>query len=253
MKIITFHLRGKMAHFRRYYSNSSALTYTIPPRTTAAGIIAGLAGLKRDSYYRDFSLDNCHIAVAVRAPVKKTVQKLNYLMIDSLNNLNGSAEHHSQTATEFIIPHNIRTGMIDYQIWVHHRDPALMSRLEALTVGGGTVYLSRGIALGLGTAFNLGWIENGRVIAGEVTQEDNHPPISSVIPAKNITGILADQMEDDGYRLIKEEVPLEFDEQRCITPRGLGNMVINLGMKPVPAAVKSCVITETGEAITWME
>ena len=41
MKILTFRLQGKMAHFRRYYSNSSALTYTIPPRTTVLNI-AGL-------------------------------------------------------------------------------------------------------------------------------------------------------------------------------------------------------------------
>ncbi len=253
MDIITFHLRGKMAHFRRYYSNSSALTYTIPPRTTITGIIAGLLGLTRDSYYADFSLEQCQIAVAICSPIKKCMQKLNYLMIKSTNDLNGSAEYHSQTATEFIIPQNIRDGWIDYKIWVHHRDQDYINKLQELLINNQGIYKSRGIAVGLGTAFNLGWIENGKVIAGEQRTEKNQCPINSVIPANKITGILTEQMQSDGYRLIKEEVPLEFDAQRRITPEGLGYMVMNLDIKPIPAGVTSYVLTEENEAITWME
>ena len=95
MKILTFRLQGKMAHFRRYYSNSSALTYTIPPRTTVIGIVAGLLGYPRDSYYDFFSLDHCRIALTIGSRLKKQMQKMNLLMIKSPNDLNGSQEYHS--------------------------------------------------------------------------------------------------------------------------------------------------------------
>ncbi|WP_066632522.1 CRISPR-associated protein Cas5 [Desulfolucanica intricata] len=253
MKIISFHLRGKMAHFRRYYSNSSALSYFIPPRTTLVGIIAGLLGRERDDYYDQFSLDVCKIAVAACAPVKKCMQKLNLLMVKKVGDLNGSAEHHSQTATELIIPQNIRTGIIDYKIWVHHRDKKIMNELEQILITGTPGYKSLGISVGLGTAFNLGWLEGGLITEGEDREENIELPVDSVIPIKKLIGIQAQQMSAAEYRLVKEEIPLEFNSQRQITERGLGNMVINLNGGSVPAKVKSYTRLESGSFIMWME
>lgn len=253
MKIISFHLRGKMAHFRRFYSNSTSLSYTIPPRTTIAGIAAGLLGRERDDYYQDFSLDKCRIAVSSRTPIKKCMQKLNLLKVESINDLNGSAEYHSQTATELILPLNIRTGIIDYQIWLHHLDEGIMSQLEEILVADSPGYKSLGISVGLGTAYSLGWLENGELMEGEEKKEGNKQPIISVIPVSKLNGFLAEQMKDGDYRLVKEEIPLEYDHERRITERGLGNMVINLNANPVPARVDSFVVTEQGDYITWME
>ncbi len=63
MKITVFDLYGKFAHFRKFYTNSSSLTYLIPPRTTIEGIIAALLGYERDSYYDVLSVDKLNIAV----------------------------------------------------------------------------------------------------------------------------------------------------------------------------------------------
>lgn len=253
MKIISFHLRGKMAHFRKVYSNSSALSYTIPPRTTIIGIIAGLLGRHRDEYYEEFALDRCHVAVASCSSIKKNMQKLNLLMVKKANDFNGSAEYHSQTATEFIIPQSIRDGFIDYKIWLHHKDKYIMKEIEKTMVAGSGGYRSYGISIGLGTAFNLGWLENCTTVEGEEINEENDKPILSVIPSRKLVEILSDPILEGGYRLIKEEIPLEFDSQRCITERGLGNMVISLNSKPVPARMNSYIQLEDGNLITWME
>ncbi len=66
MKITVFDLYGKFAHFRKFYTNSSSLTYLIPPRTTIEGIIAALLGYERDSYYDVLSVDKLNIAVKKR-------------------------------------------------------------------------------------------------------------------------------------------------------------------------------------------
>jgi CRISPR-associated protein Cas5h len=253
MKIISFHLRGKMAHFRRYYANSSALSYSIPPRTTLIGIVAGLLGWERDKYYEIFSLNSCKVAVASCAPVKKCMQKLNLLMIKKAGDLNGSAEHHSQTATELIIPQNIRTGIIDYQVWLHHRDNKIMDMLGKLLQLEGRGYKSLGISLALGTVFNLGWVDDGCIIEGVEKEKSNDLSIASVIPVKKLIGIQTERMGAGEYRLVKEEIPLEFDSQRHITERGLGNMVINLNSSPIPAGVESYVQLENGKCIMWME
>ena len=51
MDLLVFDISGKFAHFRKYYTNSSSLTYLVPPRTSIYGLIAGILGLERDSYY----------------------------------------------------------------------------------------------------------------------------------------------------------------------------------------------------------
>jgi CRISPR-associated protein Cas5h len=253
VKILSFRLQGKMAHFRCYYSNSSALSHTIPPRTTICGILAGLLGYERDSYYEDFSLAKCQIAVASMAPIKKQIQKMNLLMIKKNDDLNGSQEHHSQTATEFVLPQNIRTGIIDYQIWIHHTDEKIMERLEKLLLQSKIGYASTGMPVALGTAYNMGWLQYEGIFTGMELSNDSVVPISSVIPLKNLKNLdMAMNNENLTYKLIKEDLPLEFDNARRLTQHGKGNMVINLYATPVFARVEKYTRLNNDTVITWM-
>jgi len=247
MNVLSFHLKGKMAHFRRYYSNSSALSYTIPPRTTIIGITAGLLGYPRDSYYEAFSKDQCKVAVSVRAPIKKQIQKLNLLMVKTPNDLNGSQEYHSQTATEIVLPQNIRTGCIDYQIWLSHQDQSIMDRLHSFISGPG--YITKGTSVSLGTAQHLGWVEDGQALEGEKSEE-GLAEIHSVIPSRKLIKIDFSNPSSD-YRLFKEDMPLEFDKERKLVDKE--NMLINVHSSPVRAHVTDFVRLSNGEIITWME
>lgn len=253
MKVISFYLRGKMAHFRKFYSNSSALSYFIPPRTTVCGILAGLLGLERDEYYEDFSLDNCKVAIASCSPIKKTMQKLNYLMIKSPNDLNGSQEHHSQTPMELVIPQDIRTGYVDYKIWVHHKNEKIMENLQSLMGGSPVFYKSNGACMALGSAFNLGWMETAGVSRAKEVHEISDKLISSSIPIGKIQEIKVDNISSGKCKLIKEEVPLEFDKNRCITDRGLKEMLVSVNGGHISAVVDSFVQLDNEEVITWME
>lgn len=254
MKIISFHLKGKMAHFRKFYSNSSALSYFMPPRTTICGIVAGLLGRERDGYYEEFSLDNCKIAVAPCKPIKKTMQKLNYLMIKSSNDLNGFQEHHSQTPMELIIPQNLRTGDIDYKIWIMHDDDGVMDELQKIfNDKHETYYRSMGACIGLGTAFNIGWIEVEGIFEGVEVNVVSEKFISSSIPLDKVKEIKLDNIKENKVKLIKEELPLEFDTNRCITDRGLKDILTNLDGNYIPVVVEKFIKLDNGENIIWME
>lgn len=242
-----------MAHFRRYYSNSSALTYSIPPRTTVTGILAGLLGYERDRYYNESSLDECRIAVSIGAPIKKVVQKLNLLMIKKWDDMNGSQENHSQTATELVLPQNIRDGHIVYRIYVAHRNPVIMKRLESLLANEGLWYQSKAISLGLGTAYCLGWLHYEGVWEGRDESSMGPVDLVTVIPVRLVKQLDIMAAGDRGYRLVKEDLPLEFDEQRHITTRGKGSMLINLNESPIRAAVEQYTRLSNGQNIVWMQ
>lgn len=251
MKVVSFNLKGKMAHFRKVYSNSSALSYFIPPRTTIVGIIAGLLGYERDTYYDDFNRDKCRVAIGINQPIKKSIQTLNYLMIKKQRDFNGSMEHHSQTPTELVIPQNIRTGYLEYQVWINHKDDEILDMLEK-KVRDKLTYQSSGISLGLGSAYNLGWIEYVDTGEGNDKSEDESTIINSVVPLKKVIDLYIEQM-GEGYKLIKEEVPLEFNYERQITEDGLGNMIVNLSRNQIYAKVESYIELENKTNIMWME
>lgn len=251
MKIISFHLNGKMAHFRKFYSNSSALSYFIPPRTTIVGIIAGLLGYERDSYYDEFTIDNCKIAVSSLKPIKKIIQKLNYLMIKSPNDFNGSKEHHSQTPVELIIPQNIRNDYVSYKIWVHHSNDEIMNKIQNVFQKA-EYYKSLGISLALGSAFNLGWIENIEIMNGKEIEGLTEKNIYSAIPIDKVKEIKINAVGTN-YKLIKEEFPIELNANRCITERGLKEVIVNLKGSPVLTVVNSYIQLDNGENIMWIE
>lgn len=253
MRILSFHLCGKTAHFRRYYSNSSALTYSIPPRTTVVGMIAGLLGYERDSYYSLFSLDICKIAIASRSPLKKNIQKLNLLKVEHVNDLNGSQPYPSQTATEFVLPQNVREGRLDYQIWFTHQDETIMNRLQTLLEASKDApwYCSEGISLALGGANHPGWLEYEGVLEGQEVKEEAEVTLISAVPVRSIRHIKVDTSHS--YRLVKEDMPIEFSIDRKLTSRGKADVMINLLGTSIPVVVDEYVrLIDRQEAITWI-
>ena len=93
MKTIIFDLSGPIAHFRKFYTNSSSLSYLIPPRTALVGLIAAVLGIERDTYYGMFSEEKLKIGVRLNRPVRRILQTLNYLKATSLNEWLNPKEH----------------------------------------------------------------------------------------------------------------------------------------------------------------
>ncbi len=79
--ILSFKLYGRFAHFRKFYTNASSLSYLVPPRTVIIGILGSLLKLPRDSYYEIFNENSCKISVAIAegTVIKKITQSINML------------------------------------------------------------------------------------------------------------------------------------------------------------------------------
>lgn len=60
---IGFDVAADFAHFKKVGNNSAKPSYRVPPRTTVAGMLAGILGLPRDSYYDLFSPASSAVAV----------------------------------------------------------------------------------------------------------------------------------------------------------------------------------------------
>ena len=133
--VLIFDIKGPMAHFRKYYTNSSSLSYLFPPRTVVVGLIAGLLGLpserhtkeKEDIYHEKFDERNCFVAVSLRSKVKRMMQTVNYVRTKSLSEINGSAGS-TQIPLEILIPENGHE--VTCRIYFYHTDKGIYGELK---------------------------------------------------------------------------------------------------------------------------
>ncbi|MFY0255151.1 CRISPR-associated protein Cas5 [Chitinophaga sp. 30R24] len=162
MEVLQIDLKGKMAHFRKYYANNTSLSFSIPPRTTISGMLAAILGLPKDEYYSKFSSDKIRIGISLRSPVKKTFHRLNFLRVTSLGNLGADIEKSKpfrsdfrgtggniQTPFEIITGYNLQCDEICYRIFVSAFDTTdpIFDLLKEYTLQRRTHYnLSFGIA-----------------------------------------------------------------------------------------------------------
>ncbi len=102
-KVLVFDIWGDYAHFRRFETTTSPLTFYIPTRTALAGIIAAIIGLKRDSYYDYFKPENSKIGIKILKPLSKVRININLIKTDDGFFLWDNEDNpHSPTPYEFV-------------------------------------------------------------------------------------------------------------------------------------------------------
>lgn len=125
MEILCFKIKGKLAHFRKYYANNTAFSFSIPPRTTLMGLVAAVMGLPKDSYYEDLASENISFGIRVLTPLKKSFHRLNFLSIKSLGDMSKKLSSdfrgeggRIQTPFEIVSGWDISKGNVEYQVYV---------------------------------------------------------------------------------------------------------------------------------------
>lgn len=216
-RVLIFDLKGPFAHFRKYYTNSSSLSYSFPPRTTLIGLIAGLIGDERDSYYEKFSDEHCKVAVSVRKSIRKIMQTVNYTSTKSEHKysfggvLKGEVRH-TQIPLEVVCP-KVDEELV-YRIYFHHTDPDTYKKVEERLTEKRFIYPPY-----LGITEFLGEIEY--ISEGKVTQEPSNGEyieISSVCRKDAIAeGGLSFEMNSAVLQYLIEKMPSNFSRERDVT------------------------------------
>ena len=117
--VIRFKISGAMAHFRKFYTNSSSLSYPFPPRTTVAGIIAAILGIERDVYYDLLSMEKARIGLALKSSYRSIMQTINFPTTKK------GEKGRTQIPTELILPSNGEKKLV-YEIVFSHCNNELM-------------------------------------------------------------------------------------------------------------------------------
>ena len=206
MKFLIFDIIGKFGHFRKYYSNSSALSFCAPPRTTVCGMIAAILGMEKDTYYTAMDIDNCKIAVSCKTPLRKTIHKLNYLYIKSVNDLNGSNGNPTQVPFEIVSAPFIGKDDIQYRIFFSHKNEKIFYQLREKFLKHENQF-----ALCLGAANFTAYYKFINMLESEMIDEDI-AQISSLVPSDRIVDYMFE--DNQGKNYVSEMLPLQFNDNR---------------------------------------
>lgn len=83
-KVAIFELSGKFGHFKIPETTRGALSFPFPPRTALMGILAGILGFERNSYWKEgHPLRDAKIAIEVVNPIRMYPLKVNYTQTKS--------------------------------------------------------------------------------------------------------------------------------------------------------------------------
>lgn len=214
--ILVCDLEGAFAHFRKYYTNSSSLSYSFPTPTSIAGLIAGIMGLERDSYYELFSSKNFYSAVEICTPVRKIIQTVNYVFATSMSDVN-KVKGSTQVPLELVVSkHTDRTkySKLKYRLYFTHRDRNILSEIKDRLVNQKFIYPPYlGVTECIGKLSFVSEInpeEVSVILFGEKIKVDTTCNID-VIEKGSL-----DIKLDSGLGYIKEIMPTEFDNDRYL-------------------------------------
>ena len=207
--VVRCDLCGKFAHFRRFYTNSSSLSYPIPPPSTIRGLVAAALGLEPDEYSE--ILRTLQLAIGVRQPLRTLLQTTNALMVKSgtERELRGF-EPRTQIPTQFLLP-EIRFDDWDTASLRFH---LILVPPEGLSAGQLAEALRAPIyPPALGTAYCLGWIEAVEVCQAEIGHDD--PSVADYLGALDASQIEEFVLDErTPHRLSRDRYPVRLDKRR---------------------------------------
>jgi len=208
-RLLVFDLVGPMAHFRKFYTNSSSLSYHLPPRTALAGIIAALRGYEKDQYYEELSLGRARIGVALKTPVRTLSQTVNYLYTKE-EGWDGS-KGHTQIPVELVLPRPPER-LLRYRVYFAHREGTLLEELHRQLQAERYKYK---YPLYLGLTECPAGVESPRIYEANelrILRDPKSPlPIETAVPLPRLAG---DVKLQEGLRIYKDRMPLDFYADR---------------------------------------
>ncbi len=252
-EVLVFDLTGPMAHFRKYYTNTSALTYGFPPRTALMGVVAAVLGFARDSYYE--KLDRGRFAVAVKTPTRRLLQTVNYVRtkkedLTSLRQLKRVPG--TQTPLEFLFPDG-EHRFLRFRLFFGHPDAELLREAaRRLQEERPCFPLYLGLTECLATARYIGLfgsqdyqtVSSGAAVA-----------LTSVLNAAHLEKV--DLPAAKTARLVRERAPYAFGPGRTLRPPVA--VVYEAAGQPLPVRLRvpayrfSLPAAEAEETVAFLE
>jgi CRISPR-associated protein Cas5h len=248
MEILSFKTRGKFAHFRKYYANNTAFSFSIPPRTTLMGIVAAALGWPRDSYYEKLASDKIRFGVRVLTPLKKSFHRLNFMRIGtSSEDFRGISSRQSekpqtgaiQTPFELISGLDIARDEVCYQIFLKPEveGTETFELIKSHLTNSFPVYnITLGTANFTASLYDVELIKSGNIKENKV---DDFVLMHSAIPTQLVDDLQFEKEEYGNYNFVEEDMlPGDFVSDMNREVKKMNRLLFSITPNPLRVRLK---------------
>jgi CRISPR-associated protein Cas5h len=238
MKVLVLDIWGDYAHFRKFYTTSSPLTFSFPPPSTIVGILGAICGIGKDEYLRVFSLDRCKIALKIVNPVEKVRMGINLINTKGGRWILYSNQYHeprTQIRTEFLKEPYFR-------IYFVHENKNIFKKLAGLLKEHKNIYT---VSLGLSELL----ADFKYVNEYDSEQKSDNGFVELQTPVTE-TNLIQNGLEiESGKKYFKEKMPIKMNPERIVEK--YDDVIFEPDGKVIKAKVKEFYRIENGENITF--
>jgi len=206
-QVLVFDVWGDYAHFRRGYTTTSPLTFSIPPRTALCGLIGAMLGLEKEGneYLREFTLDKAKIGLKLLKPVKKTNIAENLIHTKDAKGI-GMNLITTRTQIRFEVLKDPK-----YRIYFWHSDNDLYNRLKKNLLEHKSVYTPC-----FGLSENIANFEFVGELNTTAKKTDGEILINSVVPTEKLLDKQGINFDFQG-EYFSLRLPCEMSQERIVT------------------------------------
>ena len=234
-RVLKFKIWGDYAHFKKYYTTTSPLTFEFPPPPTIAGIVSAIIGLDKNEYLQFFENENDYkVAIKISSPVKKVRWTQN--LIETKFHF-WHIKRRTQIRLEFLKD-------AAFTIYFYHKNMEIYETLKQFLQKHTTTY-----TISLGLSELLADFE----FLGEFEVTEKTTPdwieINTVFPA----AYLQDANSLDfgiSRKIFKINFPLIMNKDRIVTKREF--ILFENNGKPIKCKIKKYWETKDGERIVFL-
>jgi len=239
MNVLIFDISADFGHFRKIFSTSSPLTYSIVTPTSFYGIIGAIVGLEKEEnkYLQYINHETTKVAIQLINSVKKIRLGLNH--INTKGNIwipkqrrKGGAR--TQIRTEFL-------RFPRFRCYVHLHNEELFQQLIDYVKEHKNVYT---VSMGLSEC--LANIEFVSLETYENRTEKEAVEIVTAIPES----VLQTLKIEAGKEYLKERLPIEMNSERIVSR--YDEVLFEANGQPLTASVSSYWTNKQGKNIVFL-
>ena len=231
MNIIIFDVWSDFGQYKKFYTTSSPLTFSVPPITALNGLIGALLGWpKKDNrYISEANEASLKFAIEIRSEIKKTRLGLNLIETKSAGRMFNEIKERTQVKSEFLYQPK-------YRILLSSSVAEALERLKSMLSKHQSVYTP---FIGITECIaEFKYIGEAEV---KLCSKDEYIELSSVVPASAVAKIKFEEEK----RYFRETLPIDMNTNRKVTH--YEEIYFEASGKPITALPKSKIFTVDGK------
>lgn len=238
-KVLVFDIGADYAHFKKYYTTTSPLTFAVPPKTTLYGIVGAILGLDKKDYLKSFQKGTCKIGIEIINPIVKTRMGIN--LINTKNAiLMSRIINRTQIRTEYL-------KNVKYRIYFHHKNKELYNELKKLLKEHKSVY-----SVSLGLSENLANFDFiGEYTINKIEKNNEWVELNTILhlDEENLNkGDIDFSLSNREY--FSDKIAIEMKPDREVI--SYGQIVFERNGKSIKASPEKYYQLETGEKCIFL-